>query len=235
MDGNVHDTPPILPVPKPDDRDRVTQLEQELPAAKAAVEARKAAARPEFDGWIGAATAESASRLLPQDTRLLEMPLLEGLGNLTRVRLMGEDADLPLATPTAWQTGPGGVPALLLDGRVAELPTVGDFEHDQPFSATFWIKPPANDSFYAVLARMDESAAHRGWDMAVTGRRVAMHLIHSYPDDCLKVVAKEQLKADEWTCVAITYDGYGTTNGIKVYYDGKKQELNVENKDFKKG
>ena len=234
MDGNVHDTPPILPVPKPDDRARVTQLEQELPAAKAAVEARKSAARPEFDGWIGAATAESASRLLPQDTRLLDMPLLEGLGNLTRVRLMGEDADLPLAAPTAWQTGPGGVPALLLDGRVAELPAVGDFEHDQPFSATFWIKPPANDSFYAVLARMDESAAHRGWDMAVTGRRVAMHLIHSYPDDCLKVVAKEQLKADEWTCVAITYDGSGTTNGIKVYYDGKKQELNVENKDFKK-
>ena len=234
MDGNVHDTPPILPVPKPDDRARVTQLEQELPAAKAAVEARKSAARPEFDGWIGAATAESASRLLPQDTRLLDMPLVEGLGNLTRVRLMGEDADLPLAAPTAWQTGPGGVPALLLDGRVAELPTVGDFEHDQPFSATFWIKPPANDSFYAVLARMDESAAHRGWDMAVSGRRVAMHLIHSYPDDCLKVVAKEQLKADEWTCVAITYDGSGTTNGIKVYYDGKKQELNVENKDFKK-
>ena len=234
MDGNVHDTPPILPVPKPDDRARSAQLEQELPAAKAAVEARKAAARPEFDGWIGSATAESASRLLPQDTRLLDMPLLEGLGNLTRVRLMGEDADLPLAAPTAWQTGPGGVPALLLDGRVAELPAVGDFEHDQPFSATFWIRPPANDSFYAILARMDESAAHRGWDMSVSGRRVSMHLIHSYPDDCLKVVAKEQLKADEWTCVAITYDGSGTTNGIKVYYDGKKQELNVENKDFKK-
>jgi hypothetical protein len=234
MDGNVHDTPPILPVPKPDDRARSAQLEQELPAARAAVEARKASARPEFDGWIGAATAESASRLLPQDTRLIDMPLLEGLGNLTRVRLMGEDIDLPLAPPTAWQSGPGGVPALLLDGKVAELPAAGDFEHDQPFSATFWIKPPANDSFYAILARMDEAAAHRGWDMAVSGRRVAMHLLHSYPDDGLKVVAKEQLKADEWTYVAITYDGSGTSNGIKVYYDGKQQELNVENKDFKK-
>ena len=234
MDGNVHDTPPILPVPKPDDRARSAQLEQELPAARAAVEARKASARPEFETWIGAATAESASRLLPQDTRLLDMPLLEGLGNLTRVQQMGEDSDLTLAPPTAWQPGPGGVPALLLDGKVAELPTAGDFEHDQPYSATFWIKPPANDSFYAILARMDEASAHRGWDMAVSGRRVVMHLIHSHPDDSLKVVAKEQLKADEWTYVAITYDGSGTSNGIKVYYDGKQQELNVENKDFKK-
>jgi len=234
MDGNVHDTPPILPVPKPDDRARSAQLEQELPAARAAVEARKAAARPEFETWIGAATAESASRLLPQDTRLLDMPLLEGLGNLTRVGLMGEGIDLPLAPPTAWQSGPGGVPALLLDGKVAELATVGDFEHDQPFSATFWIKPPANDSFYAILARMDEAAAYRGWDMSVSGRRVAMHLIHSHPEDGLKVVAKEQLKADAWTCVAITYDGSGESKGIKVYYDGKQQELNVENKDFKK-
>ena len=234
MDGNVHDTPPILPVPKPEDRTRLAQLEHELPAAKAAVEARKGAARPEFDGWIAAATVESVNRLLPQDTPLLDMPLLEGLGNVTRVRLAGKDTDLPLTATTTWQPGPGGSPSLLLDGKAAELSSGGDFEHDQPFSATFWIKPPANDSFYGILARMDEAAGYRGWDMAVAGRRVAMHLVHNWPEDALKVVAKEQLKADVWTSVAITYDGSGKAKGIKVYYDGKQQDLNVENKKFEK-
>jgi hypothetical protein len=62
-----------------------------------------------------------------------------------------------------------------------------------------------------------------------------MHLVHSYPDDALKVVAKNQLKPDEWTLVSVTYDGSGKAEGVKIYYDGKLQEKpQVENNKFKK-
>jgi cytochrome c553 len=233
-DGNVHDTPPITVVPKPEDRERFAALEQELTAGRKAVEARKEAARPEFDRWIVAATPDVVATASPRDTPLVEIDLLEGEGTTTRARILGESIDLPLTTTTKWQAGPSGAGALALDGRAAELPDAGDFEHDQPWSATFWIRPPANDSAYAVLARMNEAESFRGWDIWVQGRRVGMHLSHEFPADGLKVLSSTQLKADAWTLVSVTYDGSGNAAGVKIYFDGKTQKPKVEVDAFKK-
>ena len=234
-DGNIQDTPPILPVPKLEDRSRFAALEKELPSAKTAVESRKTAAKPEFESWIKAATPAIVAKSLLQDTPLVDLPLDEGQGSTTRVLLAGKQTELPLTPTTTWQAGPNGMPAILLDGKAGELAGSGDFEHDQAFSVTFWVRVPANDSSYAVISRMDDANAFRGWDVWVQGRRIAMHLVHSYPDDALKVVAKNQLKADTWTLVSVTYDGSGKAEGVKIYYDGKLQEKpQVENNKFKK-
>jgi hypothetical protein len=234
MDGNIHDTPPTLVVPKPEDRQRFAAVEKELAAGRAAVEARKRDARPDFDRWISAATPAVVAKTAPQDTPLLEIDLLEGEGTKTLARVLGKDTELPLTTTTTWQTGPSGAAALLLDGRAAEIANSGDFEHDQPFSATFWIRPPANDTSYAVLARMDEANGSRGWDVWVQGRQVGMHLIHSYPTDAIKVLSSAKLKADVWTLVSVTYDGSGKAEGVKVYYDGALQASKAETNTFKK-
>jgi mono/diheme cytochrome c family protein len=235
MDGNIHDTPPILPVPKPEDRPRFAVLEKELPVAKAAVDARKQAARPDFEAWVRQADASTVAKSLPQDTPLVDLPFSEGQGTTSRLKLIGKTSDLPLAAATTWQPGPNGAPALLLDGKAAEIAAAGDFEHDQPFSVTFWLRPPANDSAYAVVARMDDAQDHRGWDVFVQGRRVGMHIVHSWPDDAFRLMARGQLKADTWTLVSVTYDGSGRAEGVKIYYDGKLQERpNVENNKLKK-
>jgi hypothetical protein len=234
MDGNVHDTPPIVPVPKPDDLPRFTQLEQELPAARAAVEARKSSARPEFDAWITAASADTVRKLLPQDAPVAELALSEGQGSVTKVKLGGGESDLALTPETTWQAGPPGTQGLLLNGKAAELPGLGDFEQDQGFSLSFWVRPPANDNAYAVVARMDDAQAYRGWDTWIQSRRLGMHMVHAWPDDAMKVSAKDQLPADAWTQVAITYDGSGRPEGIKVFYNGKLQGLNIETNNFKK-
>ncbi|RLS30648.1 MAG: DUF1553 domain-containing protein [Planctomycetota bacterium] len=234
MDGNIHDTPPIVPVPKPDDLPRFTQLEQEVPAARAAVEARKGAAKPEFDSWITAANLETVRKLLPQDAPGAEMAFAEGQGNVTKVTIGGAQSDLALTPETGWLPGPNGLQGLLLGGKAAEVPSVGDFEQDQGFSLSFWVRPPANDNAYAVVARMDDSQAFRGWDAWIQGRRLGMHMVHAWPDDAMKVSAKDQLPADAWTQVAITYDGSGRPEGIKVFYNGKPQGVNIETNNFQK-
>jgi hypothetical protein len=234
MDGNIRDTPPILVVPRVEDRPRFAAVERELAAGRAAIEARERDARPEFDRWITEATPDTAAKFAPQDTPLVQIDLREGEGTKTRAKILGKDTDLPLTTTTTWQAGPSGAAALLLDGRAAELANSGDFEHDQPFSTTFWIRPPANDASYAVLARMDEANASRGWDVWVQERGVGMQLIHSYPADAIKVLSSAQLKPDAWTLVSVTYDGSGKAEGVKVYYDGKLQASKAETNTFKK-
>ncbi|MFM7207569.1 MAG: DUF1553 domain-containing protein, partial [Planctomycetaceae bacterium] len=234
MDGNVKDTPPILAVPRPEDQERFAELERLLPPARSTVEERKKSARPEFHQWLTKATPESVAKLLPQETPLVDVPCSEGTGATVRVGLLGKQTDLPLTPATKWQAGPTGRQALLLDGRALELPAAGDFEHDQPFTVSLWARVPANDSSYALLARIDEDRGFRGWDVWVQGRRIAMHQIHSWSDDALKVASNAQLKPDTWTLVTITADGSGKAEGLKIYFDGKPQKTKVENNSFKK-
>jgi hypothetical protein len=233
-DGNVKDTPPILAVPRPEDQPRFAELEKLLPAAKAVVEDRRKAARPDFHRWLEAATPESAADLLPRETPLVDLPCREGEGATAHVTLLGKETDVPLTASTTWQAGPTGRQALLLDGRAAELPAAGDFEHDQPFTVSLWARVPAIDSSYALLARMDEEQGYRGWDVWVQGRRIAMHMVHSWSDDALKVASNAQLKPDTWTLITITYDGSGKAEGLKIFFDGKPQKTKVENNSFKK-
>ena len=234
MDGNVKDTPPILPVPLATDLPRFVALKDELPAAEAAVDTRKTDARPAFETWVREATPESIRAGLPQDTPLLELALAEGEGSQAVAVVSGTPQDVSLDPSLTWQDGPRGK-AATLNGTAASFPTVGDLEFDQAFTVSCWLKPPANDTAYAVVARMDTpDAMYRGWDLWVQQRRVAMHLIHAWPDDALKVVAADQLPTDRWTLVTLRYDGSGTTGGVQVFYDGVPQKMNVETDTFKK-
>ena len=129
--------------------------------------------------------------------------------------------------------------AALVNGKAVELSSVGDFEHDQPFTISCWVKPPKEDGNrrFAIASRMDESNAHRGWDLWVEDRRVGMHLIHKWPEDALKVVTKpkQQLKPDVWTLVTLSYNGSGNPGGIKIYFDGiLQQKPQVAVNKFKK-
>jgi hypothetical protein len=233
-DGNVKDTPPILIVAEPEDRPRLAELERALPIAKRTVTERREGAKPAFQAFLAAATPETARAALPADAPLVSVPWAEGEGAKTRVELTGTQADLPLPERTSWLAGPAGKPAVALDGKAAEIASAGDFEHDQAFTVSGWIRPPANDTSYAVVARMDDAANHRGWDLWVQGRRAGMHLIHAWPDDALKVVAEAQLPADAWTLVTLTYDGSGKAEGVRIYYDGKPQKPKVEANRFKR-
>ncbi|HET6424183.1 MAG TPA: DUF1553 domain-containing protein, partial [Planctomycetaceae bacterium] len=85
-----------------------------------------------------------------------------------------------------------------------------------------------NDGSGSILARMDEGNGYRGWDLWIEGRRVATHIVHKWQDDALKVVSKNQVKANEWAHVLITYDGSMKAAGAKVYINGELQQTNVQ-------
>ncbi|AMV38059.1 DUF1553 domain-containing protein [Planctomyces sp. SH-PL62] len=71
FDGNVKDSAPIIPVPRPEDASRWEALPALLTAAKAEVDARSQAARDEFDAWLASQTAETVAAALPAgDLRL---------------------------------------------------------------------------------------------------------------------------------------------------------------------
>ena len=56
LDGNVKDTPPILPVPRSEDRPQFAAVDRALPVAREAVGVCRQEARASFDAFVRAAT-----------------------------------------------------------------------------------------------------------------------------------------------------------------------------------
>jgi len=228
MDGNIPNTPPTIFVPRAEDREKWQQTEKQVADMRGRIEARKQSGRPDFDGWVAQATPETLAGMIPADRLLLEAPLNEGDGRSLHLALAGEPREVSLATGFGWADGRNGKKVFSLEtGETLELPEAGDFEGDQGFTCSAWVKLPRDNLGGAIVARMDNPNAHRGWDFWVEGNKIGTHIINAWPDNALKVVAKTPLKANEWYHVAFTYDGSRKASGVKIYLNGALQPSDV--------
>lgn len=194
LDGNIRDTPPIIVVPTAQDRARWEELVPLLAETRGRIEERKQAARPGFEAWLGAQTAESLSQWIASD------------GLVLRAR-----------TGPLEEAAPAATPELQAD--------LGDFEKDQPFTASVWIRLDKRDQSAALLSRMDERNGHRGWDFWIEGGRVGAHIVSKWSEDAIKVVSATQLPEKTWIHVTMRYDGSSKAAGVTVFFDGKPQAL----------
>ena len=221
MDGNIRDTPPIIPVPKAEDRERFAALKGELSAARQAVDGRKQSARADFDKWMAAADVAALSASIPTEGLKFHAPLSEGQGRAIQAKQDGQALALTATADPGWEAGHVGAQAFKKQaGSTVEVPGAGNWEKDQAFSYAAWVKLAPGVQSGSLVARMDEAQGHRGWDLWIEGGRVATHLIHKWPEDALKVVTRDAVKAGEWHHVAVTYTGSGNADGVRIFIDG---------------
>lgn len=229
MDGNVHNTPPIIQVPKPEDRPRFDALGRELAAAKAKVDARKAAAKGNFAEWLKTAKAADFEGKVPTQGLVFHAPLKEGQGKEVAVKVGEKETKVAFDGGYTWANGKDKKNAFTIQpGKAIEFKDVGDFDRTQPFAVSMWVSIGGRGKNGAILGRMDEANNFRGWDVWIQNDRIATHLINNFPSDAVKVVAKTPLQPNKWTHVTVAHDGTGKSGGIKIFYDGEPQPQDVE-------
>jgi hypothetical protein len=235
MDGNVSDTPPSVVVPRPEDRARWEVLAKDVAAVRLKTEARKQAARADFNKWLSTVKADDIAGKVPTAGLVLHAPFTKGEGKTIDLTVAGKPRTVTLDTGFAWEAGHAGAKAFSLkDGKSIELPDVGDFDAKQGFSFGAWVRFPARGQTGSVFARMDNTNNYRGWDLWYENGKLASHIVHKWPDDALKVVTKNPLNpANEWHHVFVTYDGSMKATGIKIYLDGALQPTDVANENLK--
>jgi hypothetical protein len=230
MDGNIKNTPPVIPVPRPEDRGRLEVLQRELEATRKLAETRKGEARPAFEKWLASVKPEDVGGLPPTEGLVFHAPLIEGNAKVTvnvgqtprTVNIKGN-----------WIADRNAGKALnVTNATQLALADVGDFDHPNGFSYGVWIRPGAANLGGAVFGRMDEGNEFRGWDLWLEGGRIGAHIINKWQTDAVKVVAKKPLKVNAWQHVFITYDGSGRAAGMKIFIDGveqKDREIQADN------
>jgi hypothetical protein len=228
MDGNIKDTPPTVLVPRPEDRPSWQALAKQLDEARKQADARKQAARADFDKWLAAAKASSVAGQLPSDGLVFHAPLSEGKGKTIQVSVKGQPRKAELAE-AGWGAGHVAARAFKSQPKATlEFGEAGDFDKDKPFSYGAWVKVGKQARNGALCARMDDQHDYRGWDLWMQNGRVGAHIVNQWPKDALKVVSKRPLKAGQWSHVFVTYDGSGKAAGVKVYVNGVPQATDVE-------
>lgn len=194
-------------------------------AAQSAEMARLTALIEKNIKWMSGRAA--ASQAKSSNWALAPEKPLRTSGQLNQVRL---SATSGLTTEGKVQFEPGRATgsAAFSDGGFVDLGDAGAaFEKDTPFSYGGWVKPANGEG--APFARMDSGNAFRGWECSLVGGRPQAHLINRWPENALKIAAKETIPNGKWTHLFFTYDGGMKAKGFRMYVNGKAVETNVEN------
>jgi hypothetical protein len=240
-DGNVKDgKSATLKVYSQNDLRRLDEIKTGLAIANKAKSDYRKSSKGSFDQWLVSSEEnmddDSASKRGPEVQPVLHIPLNEGKGNTVNATI-GIEKPVVGKKKLKWsEEGKLGPAIVLQKNKTPNLGAFRDFTFEDSFSFGVWTKAPKKYGGVAIIAKMDEGAKHRGWDLFHQNNRFAVHIIDSWPENALKIrTKKEVVKKDQWQHVIATYDGSKTPEGIRIYVDGELQETETEKDTLKPG
>jgi len=217
LDRNNAIHPPNVLVPIKQDRGRHTLANKESLLLTKHYQKLRTKHEASFQTWLKK-KAKSRTSLAPAaDGVVVNLPLNNKKKGINHPTF---NSKLPLK----WKDSPLGDAVLFTDSNVINLGNSGDFERNQSFSYGAWINAPDNTTG-GIIAKMKTPDTHRGYDLWLEEGKLAVHLIHDYPKNHLKVITKKKIKANEWMHVMVTYNGSSRPRGVKLYINGVSQEL----------
>ena len=219
---------PFIRVPSQHQNEQLSQIDQQLITLKEARSKREASALETLAQWLQSnSTEEVEKRFGSSVVHHFPLDTIEAKDN----SIVGLDVLQPqqsalvvgqLAFAAGHKEG-----ALQLDGAThVEVGNVADFDGTQPFAISVWVYPEG-DGAMAVFSKMDEGNAHRGYDLLLENGKVVSHLLNAWPNNGLKVSAKETLQKGKWQHVCVAYDGSRKAAGLKIFIDGKPATMEV--------
>ena len=106
-----------------------------------------------------------------------------------------------------------------------------DFDYDDPFSISFWIKiPTLNGTWKGCISNTQNlagTAGYRGWQISMYGSMdISFHLINNW-NTSGKFIGRystEDPVDNAWHHIVCTYNGDADVNSIKIYLDGDEDD-----------
>lgn len=225
---------PVISVPVESDRARSLALPGEIEELTQQRDQRREDAKPAYEKWLSELDRSEITSRLPQQDLIVHLPMTEGQGNQLQNAVAGGEAFAAIGDLEWRDGGKFGKSATMKKGRTVNLESVADFEFDQPFTVASWIRAGKDNVNGGVIARMDQDADYRGWDLYQSGRKLAVHLIDTWPTNGIKVSTESDvLEPGQWQHVLVTYDGSRKPQGIHIYVNGAKQSVKVEKDTLK--
>ncbi len=221
LDGNISDTPPVIVVPREEDRARWRQLDEEEKKAEARQSEIRKASKVEFEAWLGTeGRGKIHGPLDPAD----EVFSLSVPGEEPEIRLHNQS--VPFDRADGLTIGEGHIPgwkALYFEDKGSlTFPNQAYFEADRPFAVSAWIYVPKGPETRVLVSQSDPDSKGRGWALELSRGIPSLRLTtQSNRSYTIRAMAIDRLKAETWHHVAFSYDGSRLLSGVELYLDGK--------------
>ncbi|HEU0123783.1 MAG TPA: DUF1553 domain-containing protein [Bryobacteraceae bacterium] len=213
MDGNIHDTPPVIAVPAENERARWNELLVEEKARRAARDAHRKSSHDAFLSWVEAGKYKS-----------IKAPFRDSSPRFS--------LQAPGRLPEGVTSVPGsvaGTQALSFTGKgVLELPAAkAELDSRKPFTVAAWVLLPKEDTTFTVASKLHwpdkKENVSQGWVFDFESRRPRFQLLGGKEDDLILIRAGQmhRLQPATWHHVAVTFDGSRDYKGLSIYIDGK--------------
>lgn len=214
---------PTLAIPDPEKQKQLPAVEMSLNQFEAELAEHIQSQEAVFEAWVAKREAEQEKAPeLPQGA-ILSVEFSEGKGR----NVSAEPAiSGKLSGKVQWVEAPQGKGLRFSGNNYVDFGSVADFSREQAFSYGGWIKP--QKGIGALVAKMDDGNAFRGYDMLAGVGPISVHIINTWPTNAIKVTTTQSLKAGEWYHVFMTYDGSSKAEGIKVFVNGEKWDWKIE-------
>lgn len=209
MDDNIPDTPPVVVVPRPEDRQKWER-----------VSARQAAVRSEMDGIERGDDAAFRQWLTTRHAAPLERPL-DKADELYSLDVAG----LPSGKPE-FRTGDSNVPGYpalhFLKSEGWSVEKAPRLDPEKPFSLSAHFLFPAAEQNYVIASHQNSGDRNRGWTLEIAARVIYLRLIGDGGRNIeVRAAHLAQLTPGSWNSVTVTYDGSRHQAGLTMYLNGK--------------
>ena len=226
LDGAASNAKPILRLPTGDQENRLDEISRALD------DFEETLGNERVDGWV----AEW------QETALPGIPTANPAG-LTAHYEFSQDLDDSSGHEHHARVARGEVTydelnvgdGIQFDGETRVAFTATPLEREGPFSVAFWtsIRPPGDKALMSVFQKLDLKRDRRGFEIFVGEAEPAnmqlkfniyVRLSHRWPDDGIEVRTKEKVRGPGHHYI-VTYDGSGKAAGVRLFINGKEQEM----------
>ena len=219
LDRNSATHPPNILISTDEDRTRYENIDKDIKTAEEAYKKYKSEHETQFQTWLKSEKKTDNSDVA-KDALVMKLQLTSKSKGLVDTSGKTYKSKKPLE----WVSSPDGEAVLFNAQNNINLGNVGDFENDDHFSFGAWIKNPGKNRA-GIISKMDIENSYRGYDIYAENGKIAVHLIHAFPQNHVKVTTKKALPDNEWNHVFITYRGSKKVWGVKIYINGEKQEV----------
>lgn len=215
LSSEIVPTPSLL-LPTEEQEKRLTELKDEVRAARNSVEKAVEDGAGKGLEWI-------QRGIVPTVRPSLHVDFESRIGNRFVNTVTGMGAVDPLS---GVKTGVGRAGAGIVfsgDDGIA-VRGLGAKERWDEFSWSFWIKlPTASEGSQVVLHRTGGTdVGFCGFDLVLEGGRLTARAMRHWPGNAVAIRTRDPIREGEWVHVGWSWDGSGNAHGMKLYMDGRE-------------
>jgi cytochrome c553 len=192
MDDNAPDTPPVVVVPRPEDREAWAKVSSQLAATRTGLDQAANNALQTFDQWLTSRKPTMATTPLEESAEIFT-------------------AHLSTERPLQFAKN---------EGR--EYFDAPKLDAEKPFSIDVTFYFPKGDQTYTIAAHNKPSDKNRGWIVDVAARVPGFRLTGDGGRTIeIRAAHLQQLQPGSWNNLVISYDGSRQQSGLNLYLNGR--------------